>query len=283
MMSVTKLETKRVDKVWGRRDVSPWFADVPEDAEPLGEIWYQMPDGRDAALMIKYLFTSEKLSVQVHPDDAAARAAGHARGKEEAWLILDAKPGATLGLGTVKPLSPDELRAAATDGSIEGLIDWKPAKPGMFVYSPAGTVHAIGPGVTLIEVQQNVDLTYRLYDYGRPRDLHLDEAVKVAKAEPFTIEDRARDLGGGRELLWDGGKFVVERLRGSGRFTLSPEEGRPIWLTVIGGTVSTEGAGASDGEVLFVESEAALMREGDCDLLIAYEGKSVSEGAVKGE
>ncbi|MEO0500806.1 MAG: class I mannose-6-phosphate isomerase [Pseudomonadota bacterium] len=277
-MSVTKLTTHRVNKVWGRKDLSPWFPDVEEK---LGEIWFQHPEDVDEELMVKYLFTSEKLSVQVHPDDAAARAAGHARGKEEAWLILDAAPDATLGLGTVRALSAEELRAAALDGSIEGLIDWKPAKAGMFVYSPAGTVHAIGPGVTLIEVQQNVDLTYRLYDYGRPRELHLDEAVAVADARPFVTEDMSREIAPGRTVLCTGGKFVVERWTCGGDVRVAPEIGRPVWLTVVSGGLSGEGVEARAGEVLLVDASAALMAEMGTDVVAGYPGDSVVDRLLR--
>ncbi|MBV7257160.1 class I mannose-6-phosphate isomerase [Pacificimonas sp. WHA3] len=279
-MSVTKLITHRVDKVWGRRDLEPYFPDVPASGEKLGEIWYQMPDGSDAELLVKYLFTSEKLSVQVHPDDAAAQAAGHKRGKEEAWLILDAKPGATVGIGTVKKLSADELRAAALDGSIEGLVDWKPAIPGQFIYSPAGTVHAIGPGVTLIEVQQNVDLTYRLYDYGRPRELHLDAGVAVSDARPFEIEDMSREAAPGRTVLCEGRKFVVERLACDGTRTISPETGRPVWLTVISGTAEAEDVRAESGEVLYIDGAAQIHCPRRSDLLIAYEGAATGPGLI---
>ncbi len=87
--------------------------------------------------MIKYLFTSEKLSIQVHPSDTQARAMGLASGKEECWLVLDAEPGACLGIGTQRPLSEDELRAAALSGEIEALMDWKPVQRGDFYYIPA--------------------------------------------------------------------------------------------------------------------------------------------------
>ncbi len=281
-MSVKKLKTHRVDKIWGRRDLSPWFPDIPDTGEKMGEIWYQMPDGSDAELLVKYLFTSEKLSVQVHPDDAAARAAGHARGKEEAWLILDAKPGATLGLGTVRPLSADELRAAALDGSIEQLIDWKPAVAGQFIYSPAGTVHAIGPGVTLIEVQQNVDLTYRLYDYGRPRDLHLEDAVAVSDARPFEIVDRSREIAPGRTVLCEDGKFVVERLSLSSAVHIAPESGRPVWATVISGSLSDGGTRADAGEVLYIDNAAGLSAAAETDVLIGYAGSAVAAGLISG-
>ena len=91
--------------------------------------------------------------------------------------MLDAEPGAVIGLGLTREVSREALRAAALDGSIESLLDWRPVTQGDLFYSPAGTIHAIGGGIALIEVQQNLDLTYRLYDYGRPRELHLDEGA----------------------------------------------------------------------------------------------------------
>ncbi|MBZ6378461.1 phosphoheptose isomerase [Pacificimonas flava] len=275
-MSIEKLITRRVDKVWGRRDLSPWFPDIPEGGEKLGEIWFERPGDADAELLVKYLFTSEKLSVQVHPDDAQARAAGYPRGKEEAWLILDTKPGACVGLGTVRPLGAEELRAAALDGSIEDLIDWKPVEAGQFIYSPARTVHAIGPGVTLVEVQQNVDLTYRLYDYGRPRELHLDAAVAASVAEPFEIDDRRRTLGG-REILCEDRKFVAERLQPRGDLIVRPQAGRPVWITVLAGEIAANGATASAGEVLLASGEAALACGAGTDLLLAYEGAAAAD------
>ena len=135
------------------------------------------------ALLVKYLFTSERLSVQVHPDDDAATAAGHDRGKDEAWLILDAEPGAEIAIGLKKQLSTEALKASALDGSIVDRLDWREVAPGDAFYSPAGTLHAIGAGLTLLEVQQNADITYRFFDYGRDRELHLDEAVAAADTE----------------------------------------------------------------------------------------------------
>ncbi len=277
-MAVTKLMTRRIEKVWGRRDLSPYFDDVPPDGEKVGEIWFEMPDGRDAELLIKYLFTSERLSVQVHPDDAAAQARGQLRGKDEAWLVLDAEPHGTVGLGTVRPLTPEALRAAALDGSIENLLDWKPVKGGEFIYSSAGTVHAIGAGVTLIEVQQNIDLTYRLYDYGRPRELHLEDGVAVSDARPFEIVDRSRDLGGGRMLLCEGPKFVVERLKGGGMLQLGASAARPMWLTVIAGRAGD----AAAGEVLYIDDTVALTLGAGSDLLLAYAGEGAARDVVIG-
>jgi len=183
-MNAIRLATKYVEKPWGRTTLSAAF---PEGGgRRIGEVWFDGPEGQALPpLLVKYIFTSEKLSIQVHPDDAYARARGLPGGKSECWLILDAEPGATLGMGTIEPLDADTLRAAALDGRIEQLMDWKPVKAGDFFYIPAGTVHAIGAGITLVEVQQNVDVTYRLYDYGRPRELHLDDGVAVSRAEPY--------------------------------------------------------------------------------------------------
>lgn len=182
-----KLPTRIVEKPWGRTDIPPAFGD--HDGRRIGEIWFEDPDGDAAPLMVKWLFTSERLSIQVHPDDSAARAAGFPRGKEECWLVMNANPGGELGVGLKAASSGQALRAAARDGSIEALIDWREARAGDFVYNAAGTIHAIGAGLTVVEVQQNVDCTYRLYDYGRldkgsARELHLDEGLAVARTEP---------------------------------------------------------------------------------------------------
>lgn len=273
---MTKLIARRIEKPWGRRDLAPYFDDVPPHADKVGEIWFEMPGGGDPELLVKYLFTSERLSVQVHPGDAAARARGHARGKDEAWLVLAAEPYGTVGLGTTRPLGADELRAASLDGSIEDLLDWKPVKAGDFFYSPAGTVHAIGAGVTIIEVQQNIDLTYRLYDYGRPRELHLDDGVAVSDARPFVVRNERRDLGGGRRALCEGGKFVVERAVLGGQPRLTPESGRPVWITVIAGRA----ADAVAGEVLYIDESVELDVAEASDLLLAYAGGAVAENLV---
>lgn len=179
-MPSTPLTARRVERIWGVTDLPSWALGRSDRGQPIGEIWYEEPSGSDHELLVKLLFTAERLSIQVHPDDEAARAIGHRRGKDEAWLVLDAEPEAVIGLGLRRKVSKDELRAAALSGDIEQLIDWKPVRAGEIYYSPAGTIHAIGAGLTIMEIQQNLDLTYRLYDYGRPRELHLDEAVAAA-------------------------------------------------------------------------------------------------------
>lgn len=182
-MSATKLGTTYFDKPWGRVSLPSLFPDG--GGRRIGEIWFEGSADEEAPLLVKYMFTSERLSIQVHPDDAQGRARGLPGGKTECWYILDAEPDARLGIGTVEPLDSAQLRQAALDGSIEALVDWKPVRPGDFFYVPAGTVHTIGAGISLVEVQQNVDVTYRLYDWGRPRELHLDDAVAVSRAAPY--------------------------------------------------------------------------------------------------
>jgi mannose-6-phosphate isomerase len=138
--------------------------------------------------MVKHIFTSEFLSVQVHPNDAFARRMGLAQGKDEAWFILDCEPGAVIGLGLTSSVAKSALKMAAANGRIMDMIAWKPVAAGDFIYVPAGTIHAIGGGISLVEVQTNVDLTFRLYDYGRPRPLHVDEALQVSRLAPYAGE-----------------------------------------------------------------------------------------------
>lgn len=148
-MAIRQLEGHAVEKVWGRRDLPAMYGDAAGRAEPVGEIWFADDGAPD--LLVKCLFTSEKLSIQVHPDDALAQAGGHRCGKEEAWYVLSAEPGAVIGAGFADPMSGDDLRMAALDGSIETLMTWHPVQPGDFFHVPAGTVHAIGAGLSLVE------------------------------------------------------------------------------------------------------------------------------------
>jgi mannose-6-phosphate isomerase len=268
-MTAKRLTTHRVEKPWGRHTLWPGFENPAPDGEPIGEIWFQDESGREPDLLVKYLFTAEKLSIQVHPDDATARAAGHDRGKDEAWVVLDAEPDSTIAIGTHEPLDAEHLRAAALDGSIEDLIDWKPVKAGDIFYSPAGTVHEIGAGVTVIEVQQNIDLTYRLYDYGRPRELHLDEGVAASDAKPFVPNFTPEVESPGRTILCEGPKFVLERWAGQlGTITLPA--GTPGWFVPVTGKGTLDGAAWQAGQCWTIADGAALTADPDSDILFAY-------------
>ena len=214
-----KLPVRMVEKPWGRDTLPAPFANSPELGESpagrrIGEIWFEPPPELPQ-LLVKYIFTSENLSVQVHPSDTQTAAAGLGRqGKEECWLIIAAEPGATIGIGFHRDIAPEALRAAALDGSIEALMHWYPVAPGDFFYIPANTVHAIGAGVSLIEVQQNSDITYRLYDYGRPRELHLDQGVAVARGEPYAPALHRQLSQQGSATLVAGPLFRLDRLTG---------------------------------------------------------------------
>ena len=206
------LPTRTVEKPWGRKDLPAPFEAA--EGKRIGEIWFEPPEAMPD-LLVKYLFPGEKLSVQCHPSDDQAEARGLGRqGKEECWLVIEAEPGATLGIGFERKVSPEEMRAAALDGSIEDLLAWHAVAAGDFFYIPAGTVHAIGPGCTIIEVQQNSDITYRLYDYGRPRELHFDDGVAVARGDPYPMALHKKVRESGSAQLVEGPHFRLDLVDG---------------------------------------------------------------------
>ena len=241
------LETKMVAKPWGVETLPAPFVAPP--GEKIGEVWFEPPPELDR-LLVKYLFTSEKLSIQDHP--------GGPQGKEECWLVIAAEPGATLGVGFREPISAAAMRAAALDGSIEELLVWHSVTAGDFFYIPAGTIHAIGAGVSLIEVQQNNDVTYRLYDYGRPRELHLDAGIAVALGQQHDPALHRTYSERGSFPMVDGPWFRLDQIDGTpdaatvaryrGSLLVIPREG----AVRVGGEVVEAGqcaAVASLGEV----------------------------------
>ncbi|MHA6723456.1 class I mannose-6-phosphate isomerase [Sphingomonas sp. RS2018] len=271
-MTATLLATHRVEKPWGRHDLWPGFPDPAPDADPIGEVWFQTPGDAAPDLLVKYLFTSEKLSIQVHPDDEQAHARGLPRGKDECWLILAAEPDSTIAIGTHQPMTADELRAAALDGSIEDKVDWKPVKAGDFFYSASGTVHAIGAGITVIEVQQNSETTYRLYDYGRPRELHLDDGVAVSDARPFVAPPAPGKVAEGRTILVEGPKFVLERWS-AGEVATTLPDGVTAWIIPVTGGGHADGVAFTAGQCVTVQGDTRITVEAGGDVLFAYPGK----------
>ncbi|MGO9124369.1 MAG: type I phosphomannose isomerase catalytic subunit [Terriglobales bacterium] len=141
-------------------------------------------DPRRFPLLLKFLFPHEKLSVQVHPDDAAARRAGEPCGKNECWYVVQAKPGAQIALGLRPGTTRQEFEQAIQRKRAEELLNWIDIFPGEMIYVAGGTVHTLGPGSIIVETQQQSDTTYRLYDYGRPRELHLQQGFSVMKERP---------------------------------------------------------------------------------------------------
>lgn len=261
------LSARRVEKVWGRDELPPPFAGGRTGKEDgrIGEIWFEPQPPWDG-LLAKYLFTSEKLSVQVHPDDA--RAPGGSGGKDECWLVLDAEPDACLALGFVAPVDSETMREAALNGSIEERLAWFPAKRGDFIYLPAGTVHAIGPGLSLVEIQQNCDITYRLFDYGRPRALHLDAGLAVAHGQPHDAALRYNaDLSASQRLV-DGPKFTLDLCLATD--PLPPVTGRALVLP-LDGAVRQGAVRVTAGGCLAASDLADVTLSSDARVLIAAE------------
>lgn len=159
-----RLRSKLVERPWG------------------GEIWFTAE--QELPLLVKFIYTREALSFQVHPGDEYAARHHDSRGKTEMWYIVSATPDARIALGFNEAITPDGLRHAAESGEIQNLVNWVSPRPGDTFFTPAGTIHAIGGGIELWEIQQNSDITYRLYDYGRGRELHLDHAMSVTNTEP---------------------------------------------------------------------------------------------------
>jgi len=194
-------------KIWGATDLQPWF---PRAEEKIGEVWFPPPP--ELPILVKFLFTSARLSVQVHPEDHYARRHENSAGKTEMWHILRAGPGAEIALGFREPISRERLREASVSGEIEGLLRWIPVEPGETYFTPAGTVQAIGGGLALCEIQQVSDVTYRLYDYGRPRQLHLDKGVEVSDLGRHPGAAVRAPLGENRDLLVHSPYFTTELL-----------------------------------------------------------------------
>lgn len=243
-----KLERRYVEKPWGRTQLPPMFD--PPAGDRIGEVWFTGDPG--LPLLAKYIFTSERLSVQVHPDDAQAHARGLPSGKTECWYILEAQPGSNLGLGLKAELNKNQLRAAARDGTIEDLMDWRPVSAGDFILVPSGTIHAIGAGISLLEFQQNADVTYRLYDYGRPRELHLDDGVEVSRPEPFA-DGLIHHLAGKEESTLVNGPHFTLRLA-----TNDTLQDRIRWVIPIEGEVRSGTTSAVRGECLLVEASERI-------------------------
>jgi mannose-6-phosphate isomerase len=242
-----------VHKPWGVSDLQPWSS-IDGTGDAVGELWFERADKNAPipALLLKLLFTSEPLSIQVHPDDTFARAMGMPNGKSEAWYIISAKPGARIGIGLERRVTPQELRASIRDGSIVELVQWRPVENGDVIFIPAGTIHALGGGIVLAEIQQRSDATFRLFDYGRQRELHEDNGVAVANAWPLRPPRNPICLTGERTLLVASRYFVFERLElaeGSSWALLAEAE---TWILVLDGHAAIGLAAASIGQAIFV-------------------------------
>ncbi|KRE12507.1 hypothetical protein ASE66_18415 [Bosea sp. Root483D1] len=223
-------------------------------------------------MLFKLLFTREALSIQVHPDDDAARAMGLTRGKTEAWYVLAAEPGATVAVGLLASLSQAQLRAAIGDGSILQQVSWRKVVEGDVIFVPAGTIHAIGPGLVLAEIQQRSDTTFRLFDHGRGRELHIESGIAAANAGPAAEQAPQRGLGNARTLLVASAFFVLERLELAPGSVWKLRARPETWLIVIAGDGCLGPMQAGVGDGCFAEAETMRIAAGQQGLtcLIAY-------------
>ena len=274
------------ERVWGKRDLRPWYEDTGT-TELVGEAWLTGPQcivetgelaGQTFAsvagklngefpLLVKLLFPNEKLSVQVHPDDAQAKTFGEVRGKTECWYVLEAEPGAAVALGLKDGAGKEQVAAALANGTMESLMEWVPVSVGDMLFVDAGTVHAIGPGVVLLETQQTSDVTYRLYDYGRPRELHLEKGLAVMKGKTQAGKVQPREMGGFTRLI-EQKYFVVDRFDlGKMDEARVSMEGRGC-LVGLKGTVSVITPG---DEVELVPGQAVVIPEGVAEVIVEAE------------
>lgn len=262
-----------VHKPWGVGDLQPWSS-IDGSGDAVGELWFERADKNapTPALLLKLLFTSEPLSIQVHPDDTYARAMGMPNGKSEAWYILSAQPDAQIGAGLKHQVTPQQLRASIQNGSIADLVQWRPVAKGDVIYIPAGTIHAIGAGIVLAEIQQRSDATFRLFDYGRQRELHEDNGVAVAHPWPLRTPGHPAPLTTNRTILVASKHFVLERVElppGSSWALLAEPE---TWILVLDGYAAIGLTAASIGRAIFIAGGRTSIEVGNNGLsaLIAY-------------
>ncbi|MGA3082101.1 MAG: type I phosphomannose isomerase catalytic subunit [Terracidiphilus sp.] len=269
------------ERVWGYRDLRPWYDKVAGSGPPIGEAWLTgdqcaaMGGARagqtlgalfagnseallgkaaarsfDAAarsaspLLIKVIFAKEKLSVQVHPDDRMAQKYGDPRGKTECWYALSAEPGAQVACGLKPGVTLEEVKAGIETDTLEKSLHVLDVAAGEMIFVDAGTVHAIWPGSILLETQQNCDLTYRMYDYGRGRELHIAKSLeatrlttRAGKVSPKAMADRT--------ILMDGEYFRIERI--------------PVTGSRTGASLPGNGETAPGLQYLFVAAGAARL------------------------
>lgn len=254
-------------RVWGYRDLRPWYDHVAQ-GDPIGEVWLTGDDSlvatgphagkklsalfreaheqllgpgtpmTESPLLIKVLFAKEKLSVQVHPDDRMAQKYGDPRGKTECWYALAAEPDAKVALGLKDGVTIEQVEEEIHAGTLESSLKLLAVEAGDMIFVDAGTVHAIWPGAILLETQQNCDLTYRMFDYGRPRELHVAKSLEATK-----LTTRAGKVApkksGDRTVLIDVEYFRVERVPVHGSISSESLRGSAVrglaWLFAASG------------------------------------------------
>lgn len=292
--------------LWGGTKLREQFG-VQSDMDPLAEAWVLSahPDGesvvaagalagctlteyiqkvgavcgenaarlKDFPILIKLIDAKQQLSVQVHPDDAFARENEGGNGKTEMWYVLSAEAGATLYYGFKKQVTPDEVRARIANGTLDDVLNAVPVKAGDVFFLPPGTVHAIGAGMVICEIQQNSNTTYRLYDYNRRdkdgnlRALHVEKALGVCALCPAPVK------GGAGDILADCAYFRVQRVEVCGEKigTVTPASFQSLVAVAGRGTLSMHGQTLQlqPGDSVFIPAQAGeYTLSGDMTLIL---------------
>ena len=274
-MAIEHARAHAVTKPWGVEDLRPW-SNAGHDGNAIGEVLYERTCNGAAipALLLKLLFTRQPLSIQVHPDDAFAHAMGLANGKTEAWYVLTAAPDAKVALGLSRRLTPQELREAIDDDSIADLIVWHAVSANDVIFVPGRTIHTIGAGLIIAELQQRSDATFRLFDPGRQRDLHIEDAIRVADAGPADFEMRPNQLTAERRLLVSNPHFVFERIDLAANSSWYLEAERETWFLVLSGSAVAGSFEVALGDALFAQLDRVEIDTGAGGMvgLVAYTG-----------
>ena len=295
------------ERVWGRKSLLPFFSKLPGN-NCIGEVWFTHEENQTSfgenfgallksnsevlgnagdsghpgicPILVKLLFTSERLSIQVHPDDAYAQAHHGSLGKTEAWYILDSQDPGELAVGFRQPLASEKLEEVALSGEIVELLDWRKVNRGDVVFTPAGTVHAIGAGLAVCEIQQNSDITYRLYDYGRPRELHLEHGAKVSYLGPHEHDPHQIELSPGRTELVACSYFRIERVRPSKTFEVAPDLPFYVLAICVAGSGSLDGSPVGMGRSWFIPAggDGASFEAPGSEWILTYASETATPG-----
>jgi mannose-6-phosphate isomerase len=319
----TRIEPRFMPRIWGAHSLAPIYPEKANLPEPLGEAWLTGPEckiesgplagplnqawqkmppewrGTDFAfqqaprkfpILVKFLFPTDQLSIQVHPDDAYAKEneAPGSVGKTEMWHVVSAEPRATLLLGLVSEVNREKFQSAIKQGALERFFERLPVSPGDTFYVPSGTPHTIGAGMILCEVQQNSDLTYRLYDFhrvdakGNPRDLHIEKGMAVLdfdhrKGGKVTSIPLPSTHGAKKSLLVACPYFASERWDCSARHSEISDPARFELLVILAGLGTIQWSGGSrsyqQGECWFIPAnlgEFSVVPKSPTSILCTY-------------
>ena len=298
MARIYKLTAALKDNIWGGNKLREYGKE--SDKDRIAESWElsftaggeaKIEDGREMTaafpretwgtacekfhafpVLTKFIDAREKLSVQVHPSDEYALANEGQFGKTEMWYVVDAEEGAGLYMGLERECDKDEFSRAVADGTVEELLSFKAVKPGDVYFIPSGTIHAIGAGVVIFEIQQNSTLTYRLYDYmrrdkeGNLRELHVDKAMKVSLLEPYRESEFDTDDKSviGKCEYFETRKYSLNFTKQ----TFNVDNNSYLSITGVKGEGTVEGEKITRGDTFFIPAgEGEVTVEGNLDII----------------